>query len=314
MAVRPASAPRFSVVVPVLNGSRWLAGTLAAIDAQTVAPAAVETLFVDNGSTDDSLDLLRLHPRVQVLREPRRDPYLARNRGIEAAAGEYVVFLDVDCLPSPDWLAAYAEAIDSSRADVLIGTLLHPPRSPLLLKCYESYYNTKLEWLIDHGRTANYFGHAGNMAVRRDVLDRIGLFQPMPIVGDTEILHRLLRSDPNAVIRFVPQARVVHDEVDSVRSILGKLVDIGGYNKALVPESDYRPVSMMDKLRIAAVTTQRLPYGPLGPLALAVMLACGWAAYLAGRLMTVVRPGGRNARRQAADGARDDRHASRGLR
>lgn len=303
---RSVSGPRFSVVVPVLNGGRWLPATLAGLDAQTVAPDLVELLFVDNGSTDESLDLLRRHPRVRLLHEPRRDPYLARNRGIEAATGEYIVLLDVDCPPGPDWLAAYAEAIDASHAEILIGALLHPPRSPLLLKCYETYYNTKLEWLIDHRRTVNYFGHAGNMAVRRDVFSAIGLFRAMPIVGDTEILHRLLRRDPEAAIRFVAGARVVHVEVDSVRSILGKLVDIGGYTQALVPEGDYSPLSLPDKCRIAAATVRRLPHGVLGPSALALMLGCGWAAYLVGRVLAIVKPGGRDARREIAEGSRND--------
>lgn len=281
------SRPRFSVIVPVLNESRWLPQTLAAIDAQTFPAELTEIVFIDNGSTDGSLEILGRHPRIRILHEPRRDPYLARNRGIEAVSGEYLVFLDADCAPHVDWLAAYDRSINDCPADILLGELLHPVRSPLMLKCYETYYNTKLAWLIEHGRSSNFFGHAGNMVISRHVFNDIGLFAAMPIVGDTEIIHRLFRRKPNAVVCFVPGARVVHAEVDSIRGLLTKLYAIGGYTQTLVPRSEYRPVSIADKFRIVSASLRSLPLGTLGVLPLAAILACGWTAYLAGRLATV---------------------------
>lgn len=277
-------APRFTVVVPFIDESRWLPDTLAAIDRQTFPARSFELLFVDNGSSDGSEAIVRRHPMATVLHEPRRDPYLARNRGIDAARGEYIVFLDADCPPEPEWLAALDSAIRDDPADVLIGSLLHPKHSPRMLQCYEEYYNRKLGWLIAHRKTRHYFGHAGNMAVRRDVFAEIGLFKEMPIVGDTEIIHRLLQRRPDAGVRFVPAARVVHAEVDSVRTLLGKLVAIGGYSQSLIPVSDYRPVGVLDKVRIAADTLchtrQRWMMAPT----LLVMLCAGWVAFAYGRL------------------------------
>jgi glycosyltransferase involved in cell wall biosynthesis len=278
------SRPRFSVIVPVLNGARWLPDTLAAIESQTFPAEATEVLFIDNGSTDDSVEILSRHPRVRVFHEPRHDPYLARNRGIEAAGGEYLVFLDADCPPHVDWLAEFDQSINQAPADVLVGTLLHPAKSPLMLKCYEAYYNTKIAWLFAHGRTANFFGHAGNMVIRCDIFTDIGLFEAMPIVGDTEIIHRLLHSRADAVVRFVPRARVVHAEVDSVGALMAKLYAIGIYTQNLVPRGGYRPVSLQDKVCIAANSIRSLPLGLLGVFPLVTVLGCGWAVYLSGRL------------------------------
>ena len=112
---------RFSVVVPFLDESQWLPETLAALDRQTFPSASYELIFVDNGSSDDSAEIVGRHPRIQLLHEPRRDPYLARNRGIDAARGEYVVFLDADCPPADDWLA------EMSRSRAVAG----PKRSSL---------------------------------------------------------------------------------------------------------------------------------------------------------------------------------------
>lgn len=278
------AGPRFSVVVPFLDESHWLPETLGALDRQTLPSASYELIFVDNGSSDDSAAIVGRHPRIQLLHEPRRDPYLARNRGIDAARGEYVVFLDADCPPAEDWLAEMSRSIDEAPADVLIGALLHPDHSPLMLRCYETYYNQKLAWLIARGKTANYFGHAGNMAVHRRVFTEVGDFEPMPIVGDTEIIHRLLDQRATAVVRFVPRARVVHAEVDSVRVLLSKLVAIGGYTQSLLPRGGYRPISLLDKLRITANTARHTPFGPLGIVPLGIVLGLGWGAYLYGRL------------------------------
>lgn len=284
-------SPRFSIVVPFLNESRWLPETLAALDRQTCAAAEFELLFVDNGSNDESAAIVGRHGRASLLHEPRRDPYLARNRGIQAARGEYVVFLDADCPPAQDWLDAFSRSIDCGPADILVGALLHPDRSPLMLRCYEDYYNRKLAWLFAHRKSRHYFGHAGNMVVRHDVFQEIGFFEAMPIVGDTEILHRLLRHRPDAVVRCVSDAQVVHAEVDSVRAVLAKLVDIGGYTQSLVPVAAYRPVGLVDKLRIAVDALRDNRHGWIGPPALVAMLAIGWAAYACGRLRGLVRGG-----------------------
>lgn len=283
--------PRFSIVVPFLNESRWLPETLAALDRQVFPADEFELLFVDNGSNDDSAAIVGRHGRARLLDEPRRDPYLARNRGIEAARGEYVVFLDADCPPAVDWLDAFSRSIDDRPADILVGALLHPDRSPLMLRCYEHYYNRKLAWLFARGKRRHYFGHAGNMVVRREVFHQVGLFAAMPIVGDTEIIHRLFRHRPDAVVRCVSDARVVHAEVDSVRAVLAKLVDIGGYTQSLVPVAAYRPVGLVDKLGIAADVLRHNRHGWIGPPALVAMLAMGWAAYACGRLWGLVRGG-----------------------
>lgn len=280
----PSAAPRFSVVVPFLNEARWLPETLAALDLQEHPASDFELLFVDNGSSDGSTALVRGHRWATVLQESRRDPYIARNRGIEAARGEYVVLLDADCPPATDWLAAYSRAIDNGPADILVGALLHPMHSPLMLRCYEDYYNRKVVWLLSHGRRRNYFGHAGNMVIRRSVFERIGLFDAMPVVGDTEIIHRLLARVPDAVVRSVPDAHVVHAEVDSVRMACAKLMEIGGHTQSLVAVAAYRPVGLGDKLRIAADTLRHNRHGWIGPLALLAMLAAGWAAYACGRV------------------------------
>ena len=100
--------PSVSVVVPVLNAARTLAGTLDAL--ARLRPPPLEILLVDNGSVDGSRELLkafvagRAGGKASLIVEPRRGASAARNAGIRAARGEVVAFTDADCLPDAAWL------------------------------------------------------------------------------------------------------------------------------------------------------------------------------------------------------------------
>jgi glycosyltransferase involved in cell wall biosynthesis len=87
-----------SFVVPVRDGAAYLAECLQSILAQTVSP--LEVLVVDDGSTDASAAIASAcGAPVVCLRQPRRGQAAARNRGVAAARGEFVAFLDAD-----DWI------------------------------------------------------------------------------------------------------------------------------------------------------------------------------------------------------------------
>lgn len=100
-----------SVVIPTWNNGRRLAITLDAV-ARCRVPGGLrwEVVLVDNGCTDDTVAVIigwqdRL-PLVHV-REPRQGASRARNRGIEAARGELLLFADDDVTPCLDWIALY---------------------------------------------------------------------------------------------------------------------------------------------------------------------------------------------------------------
>ena len=276
--------PLFSVIVPFLNEEGWLPKCLAALRAQTIDPTLVEWILIDNGSTDRSAEIVRAEPRATLLAEPRRDPYIARNRGILAARGEYLVFLDADCLAEPDWLEAMQRELTESDAAILLGYLAYPSPRSLALQLHEDYEDAKLRQVLESEPSACWFGHAGNMVVRADVFKEIGLFEPMPVVGDTEIIHRLRQQQPDAVVRYAAAARVVHAEVDSFRMCLAKTYEIGAHSETLARVSPYRPLFLAERLRVVGRCSRMHRYGPGRWLARWGILALGYAAFLAGRV------------------------------
>ena len=117
-AERADCGPSISVVIPCHNAAAFLRATIASILGQT--EPVLEVIVVDDGSTDDSARIAELFgPPVRVVRQPNQGESAARNRGIEAAAGDWVAFLDADDLWLPTKIELQSEAIRSAPADVV---------------------------------------------------------------------------------------------------------------------------------------------------------------------------------------------------
>jgi glycosyltransferase involved in cell wall biosynthesis len=90
---------RLSVVIPAWNEEKYIAPTLEALLAagQTLESAggAFEVIVVDNASTDRTVECAKAFP-VTVISEQRRCIATVRNRGVEAARGEFLAFVDAD--------------------------------------------------------------------------------------------------------------------------------------------------------------------------------------------------------------------------
>lgn len=110
--------PLVSVIVPAYNYGRFIGATLESLQAQTLTNW--ECLVVDDGSTDDTADVVarfaRTDSRIKLLRQQNRLQAAARNYGLEQMSGKYVQFLDADDLLEPrkferqvEYLEAHAE-------------------------------------------------------------------------------------------------------------------------------------------------------------------------------------------------------------
>lgn len=103
-----------SVIIPVYNTKQYLSTCLESILAQTYSD--LEILFVDDGSTDGSSELLdsfaTMDKRIRVIHQPNGGVCAARNRGIDEARGEYLSFIDSDDTLEPDMYEVLMGLID----------------------------------------------------------------------------------------------------------------------------------------------------------------------------------------------------------
>lgn len=95
------SSPRVSVVIPVYNGERFLAAAVESALQQTYGH--MEVVVVDDGSSDATPEVLAsFGSRLRAIRQENRGVAAARNRGMAAATGELVAFLDADDVWLPE--------------------------------------------------------------------------------------------------------------------------------------------------------------------------------------------------------------------
>ncbi len=150
MSVSPRAAftvpapgePLVSVVIPAYNRAELLTRALRSVQAQ--AYPAIETIVVDDGSTDSTPQVVRAFEgsgtmRIVYLRHAeRRNGGAARNSGILAARGDYIAFLDSDDEWLPDHLARKLEFARANGAEGVFGSFYIARRSsPFEYRCIE---------------------------------------------------------------------------------------------------------------------------------------------------------------------------------
>jgi glycosyltransferase involved in cell wall biosynthesis len=119
---------RFSVIIPLYNKAAYIDCTLQSVLAQDCRD--FEVIVVDDGSSDDGPRIVAQcpDPRVRMLRQANAGVAVARNRGIDAARGQWVCFLDADDWLHPSYLSTLAQAQQSHpQADVVAADFVRVP-------------------------------------------------------------------------------------------------------------------------------------------------------------------------------------------
>ena len=183
---------KFSVITATYNRAKFITATLESLKAQEFKD--FEVIVVDDGSTDNTLELLKPHSSwLKVFQEQNAGPGRARNVAVSHATGEYLAFLDSDDIWFPWTLSTFAEVIDQHSKPDLIAAKLRlfsenkelamVKRQPLRVEAFPDYYASS------HKR---YFVGACMMVVRRDVFQKVG--------GFTE--RRIYAEDCDLALRF----------------------------------------------------------------------------------------------------------------
>ncbi|RLB06846.1 MAG: glycosyltransferase family 2 protein [Deltaproteobacteria bacterium] len=91
--------PLVSVIIPTFNRGWILKEAIDSVLSQTFTD--YELIVVDDGSTDNTPDILKSYPQTKLIRQENRGVSAARNKGVKASAGKYLAFLDSDDLWLP---------------------------------------------------------------------------------------------------------------------------------------------------------------------------------------------------------------------
>lgn len=210
--------PTVSVIVPVFNSARTLPRCLESIAKQTVAP--IETIVVDDGSTDGSAHLAERLGGTVLRKFENSGQSVARNLGASHARGEILFFLDSDVALDA---GAVEAAVDALQQDPTIGAIcgVYDPE-PLLTPSLAARYRTAQQYVWFNEVEGSIPGlHSALFAIRAEVFAEIGPFNPaLRHTEDQEYGYRLgKRYD----VRVTPAIHGQHDHDATLGIILRKV-------------------------------------------------------------------------------------------
>lgn len=221
-----------SIVVCTYNRAESLRDTLRALQALQADPGrSWEVIVVDNNSKDHTKavveEVQRGWPLLRYAFEGAQGLSHARNHGIGCARGAVILFTDDDVLPEPDWLETTLAGLARYGADAcggFIAPIWESPPPAWLTERFYGFLAVRTDRTDDHPVTADTpppFG--ANMAFRREVFDRVGLFDTsrgrkgavLASGEDGEMFERILAAGMKVV--FLGGSRV-HHKVESFRT------------------------------------------------------------------------------------------------
>jgi glycosyltransferase involved in cell wall biosynthesis len=191
--------PLVSVVIPCFNQSRYLGSSLGSVHAQDWRP--IESIVVDDGSTDDTAATAKVLGATRVVRQQNMGLARARNAGLAAAHGEYIVFLDADDQLLPDAVSSGVETMEQhpgaacvARRCLLMDDAERPlPTTPPTLESTDLYRE-----LLG----TNFVWTPGAALFRRDAIAAIdGFPTDYPAAADYAVLLALARQGTMIVDR-----------------------------------------------------------------------------------------------------------------
>lgn len=196
----------FSVIIPTRHRASTLSlclerlapGAQRGVERAPTGARTYEVIVSDAGTAESAEALLGgRFPWVRWSAAPNHGPGPNRNEGAKLARGDWIAFVDDDCLPNADWLEQLAAIATTDRFDVIEGAVLSPdlPDHPL--------------WVAPVN-TAGNAGWTANLCVRRVTFEKLGGFDPdLPETAeDMEFHQRSKRLGARWV--FAVNAAVVH--------------------------------------------------------------------------------------------------------
>lgn len=174
--------PRFSVIVPVYNRIDEVSDLLESLSRQSVKN--FEVVIVEDGSSEPCREVAEkdLGIDVKYFYKENEGRSIARNYGMERAAGDYFIFFDSDCVIPPDYFATLARELDKAPTDCFGG-----PDS-----AHESFTSTQkaINFAMTSSLTTGgirggkvslekFVPRTFNMGFSRQVYDRVGGFREM---------------------------------------------------------------------------------------------------------------------------------------
>jgi GT2 family glycosyltransferase len=208
-----------SIIVPTFNGAARIANCLDALLEQTAGRDA-EILVVNDGSTDNTVDVVRRYSTVALINQANAGPAAARNRGAMESSGKVILFTDDDCVAAPQWLNSMLQPFDDPKVVGAKGVYRTRQKSSVA-RFVQTEYEDRYR-LMD-GSDSIDFVDTYSAAFRRErffEMDGYDTSFPVACAEDVELSYRM--SNSGWKMKFAPEAIVYHTHPETLRAYLAK--------------------------------------------------------------------------------------------
>lgn len=208
---------KVSVIIPAYNAENTLAATLESLENQTYPKENYEIIVVDDGSTDKTAEIAKSY-NVRYIYQKNAGPASARNKGVQFANGEIILFTDSDCVPESNWISELVRPFSDPEVAAAKGRYL--------TKQKERIANfAQLEFEERYRKLLNYkyidFVDSYSAAFRKSVFLSVGGFDQQFTVAnneDVELSYKLVSKGYKML--FVPEAIVYHLHPNNIKDYL----------------------------------------------------------------------------------------------
>ncbi len=215
--------PKASIVVCSYNGARTLRDCMLSL--QDLHYPDYEVVFVDDGSKDNTQEIMREFPKVRNIMQKNRGLSVARNVGIAAATGEIVAFTDSDCMADRDWLYFLVHTLLSSDFAAVGGPNISPPATDWVQATVGAAPGSPSHVLLTDTVAEHVPGC--NMAYHKWALEMIGGFDAefRKAGDDVDVCWRIMQRGYQ--IGFSPAAVVWHYRRFEVKTYFSQQLGYG---------------------------------------------------------------------------------------
>ncbi len=199
--------PRISVIIPNFNREALVGETISNVLVQTLPPH--EIIVVDDGSTDNSVEIIRsFGSKIKLIQQTNQGPGAARNAGLRLASGDFIQFQDSDDLFSRNKLETQAELLEQTGADIAFSPWVKLKTE----RCKASLENHVLQQRMPPAKLSlpcwwlrGWSTVFQSLLFRRSFLKRVGFYRTDLMLGeDGELFFRALTSSPRVAFSAQP--------------------------------------------------------------------------------------------------------------
>lgn len=195
--------PLVSVIITNFNGVRWLKGSLDSLKKQTLK--SFEVIFVDNGSTDNSVDFVKKnYPKVKIVQSDKNLGFAGGNNfGYQKAKGKYILLINNDTRVEKDFLKKFVRGFDKFPNAGIVQSKIVWMDSPNKIDSCGSYWtdtgfmyyigNSKNAKLAKYNKPFMVFSVKGaSVMIKRELIEKIGFFDETywSYYEETDLCHR----------------------------------------------------------------------------------------------------------------------------